>query len=110
VLVAANGDLRRTLFRSLTEDEWLVLEADNSHQVLELFKVHSRPIHLLLMDTRVGGPSFTGELKPYSPYTEVVYLTHAGDREHPDALTPEGALAKAKELLRKLLIRAAAVA
>jgi DNA-binding response OmpR family regulator len=67
-LVAEEDDeLRSALSNSLRQDGYLVLEAHDVPSVLGIARVHSRPIHLLLIDVSIDNHTLAALRKPYRP-------------------------------------------
>ena len=100
VLVAGNNqETRRPLVHSLRQ-ECLVLEADTVSRVLDVVKIHSRPIHVLLLDVSMGDPALAALVQRYRSGMQVLFVTGSSGEAAQDALPRDGALAKARELLK----------
>jgi len=101
VLVAAdNGEKRQPLVCGLRQDNCLVLEADSLGRVLDVVKVHSRPIHLLLLDVQIGDAAWATLLNRYRPDMQILFVMSSSHEVRTEALPPHAALAKARELLK----------
>jgi CheY-like chemotaxis protein len=99
ILVAEEDDeLRYALAHNLGHDGYLVLEAPDWPSALGIARVHSRPIHLLLID--VGMDNHTALLKQYRPEMRVFFVTRHPHEGLRDALAPETALAKVRAFFK----------
>ena len=87
------------MVHSLRQDNCLVLEADSLSRVLDVVKVHSRPIHVLLLDVSIGDLALAALVQRYRSGIQVLFVTKSSSQAPHDALPPDGALAKARELL-----------
>ena len=66
LVVTADGELRQTLLRRLEEKRCLVLQANDEDAAFRVTLVHSRPIHILLVDVSVDRFGTLAErLEPY---------------------------------------------
>src|SRR5437868_11548544 len=65
-----DGELRQLLVDRLHQDDFLVLEADSSRRVLDVVIRHSRPIHVLLLETGIGDREFEALLKRFRSYMQ----------------------------------------
>ncbi|HTS66265.1 MAG TPA: hypothetical protein VMH28_29780 [Candidatus Acidoferrales bacterium] len=99
LIAAADAEMRRLLAGSFRGDECLVLEADSRDGAFEIVRVHSRPIHVLLLDFQIAGPDWAAGLKRYRSDMQVLIVT--------EELSPAAALQRARELLRLPKRRAA---
>jgi len=100
VLVAAvDREMRQQLVRSFPGDKCLVLEADTKVRLVEVVTVHSRPIHILLLDVDLGCSAWASKLKCYKSCMQVLLVAKRSNQWRSDVLSPEWALAKAKGLL-----------
>lgn len=84
----------------LEEDKYHILTAHSWDEALHFAKTHSRHIHLLLADDSRDGHVLAETLKPYRPHMRVLYVTVQSNTNRLEALEPESAAAKARELLR----------
>ena len=84
----------------LEEDKYHVLTARSWDEALHFAKTHSRQIHLLLAEDSRDGNVLAETLKPYRPHMRVLYVTVQSNRGPREALEPESAAAKIRELLR----------
>jgi DNA-binding response OmpR family regulator len=92
--------LRRCLAGGLRQDDYLVLEAGSTEELLRVVIRHSRPIQVLLLDVRIGGPELSSLLNQYRAQMKILIVTESGSSEDPAALAPESALKYAREILR----------
>lgn len=98
ILIAApNSDARRWLVNSLTDDNYLVLEADCDREVLRIATVHSRPIHVLLLDNHLIDEALMKRLQHIRPQAQIVILGQEADAGAPSTVA---VLAKARQLLK----------
>ena len=89
VLVVRDDDgLAGRLVDCLRSEDYNVLEADSAH-VLDVVRVHSRPIHLLLVDESMN--SHVPILKTFQSELQVVFVKKP--------INLEGILARVRQLL-----------
>jgi CheY-like chemotaxis protein len=75
ILVAEReGDVRKALVLMLQNDGYLVLEADDEIEAIEIARVHSRPIHLLLTGEDLDSRTLAATLKHFRPQMEVLFV------------------------------------
>jgi DNA-binding NtrC family response regulator len=84
----------------LEADKYHILTAHSWDEVLHFAKTHSRQIHLLLAEDSRDGHVLAETVKPYRPHMRVLYVTAQSNTNGREALEPEGAAAKVRELLR----------
>jgi CheY-like chemotaxis protein len=65
ILVVGQDERLATLTEGLRFDGYLVLVAENYHDALSVVTVHSRQIHLLLVDGSMGASNLAAILKPF---------------------------------------------
>ncbi len=100
VLIAVNEDgLCRALLRDLQHQGYLVLVAQDGPQAIEIARVHSRSIHLMLTDESTEGRTLALTIKQYRPDMNVLFINRAASGEGPDLRRSDTALAKVRELL-----------
>ena len=76
VLVAETEDSPRDfLVRTLQQQGYLVLEAQDAAEALEMVKVHSRPIDLMLTEGGPEGRTLAATLQQYRPRMSVVFVS-----------------------------------
>jgi hypothetical protein len=92
-------DLRVSLALELDPARRHVIEADSQHGVLDLVRLHSRPIQVLLLDVMLDNNGFAASLKKYRPDMQVILMTEGFGENSRGAVTPEVALARAQDLL-----------
>ncbi len=88
LLVEDEGQVRRFAARALEALGYVVFEASNGVEALELVKGSAMPIHLLITDVimpDMGGPALVKHLTVLDPATQVLYISgyaeHAVNRE-----------------------------
>jgi CheY-like chemotaxis protein len=99
ILVAAEEDVRKVLLSRLEPDGYLVFEAENEAEALQIVIGQSRPIHILLADVRMNGQNLAAALEPYRPEMVAVFVTALPDAIS-NILDPDKAAAKVRELLK----------
>lgn len=76
ILVAEHENgVRSPLVRHLQHQGYFVLVAHDAAEALEITRVHSRPIHLLLTEDGLDGRTLASTLKQYRPNMHVLFLT-----------------------------------
>jgi len=99
ILVAEDGiSSQNELVRCLQHQGYLVLTARDSAQALEIVKIHSRPIQLMLTGESMRGHTLATTIKQYRPNITILFLTQCADGAAQDPLAPE--LAKVQEILK----------
>jgi CheY-like chemotaxis protein len=106
LLADINGAWCSTVISRLEEDKYHILRAQSWDEALHFAKTHSRQIHLLLTEDNRDGRVLAETLKPYRPHMRIIYVTVQSNRDSGEALEPERAAAKVRELLRPLSIKA----
>ncbi len=107
VLVAEQDDrLRHSLVRSLQALNYLVLEAANGTEALNVVRLHSRPIQLMLTDGGVTGHTLATTLQKYRPDMCVLFFARHTGESAEDFRLSEELLAKIRGLLEPLRKRA----
>ena len=100
ILVAENDDgVRSALVRDLQHLGYFVLAAQDSTEAVEIVRLHSRPIHLMLTDEGLDGRALAATLKQYRPHMLVLFITRYANGEGPDALGAEITVSRVQELL-----------
>lgn len=82
--------MRQALVERLRLDGYLVFEANDKDEALQIVVAQSRRIHILLTDVSTDGSSLAATLHSYRPEMRVV--SFKGD--------PEYVLAKVREILK----------
>jgi CheY-like chemotaxis protein len=95
ILVAGNDGRLRDMIRTLELGGYLVLKALDAADALRIVKVHSRLIHLLLMDVSLNGLALA-ETLTYMPGMQLLVVT--GDLET--------TLAQVRQLLKRPMQKA----
>jgi DNA-binding response OmpR family regulator len=93
LLAEDDNELRKALAHSLRQYGYLVLEAHDGPSALCIARIHSRPIHLLLMDVDIDSHT-SASLRQYRPEMSVLYITRHPHEALQDALDKETVLAK----------------
>jgi DNA-binding response OmpR family regulator len=76
ILVAEHDDgVRSPIVRHLQYHGYFVLVAHDAAEALEITRVHSRPIHLLLTGEGLDGRTLAATLKQYRPHMQVLFIT-----------------------------------
>jgi len=100
ILVAEeDGGLREVLVRNLQQQGYLVLEASDGAEALDIARVHSRRIHLMLTDGDADGRTLAATLKQYRPDMQVLFVTRHAKESVRDLLAPDQALNRVRELV-----------
>jgi hypothetical protein len=100
LLADVNGGWSSAVISRLEEDKYHILKAPSWDEALHFAKTHSRQIHLLLAEDSRDGHILADTLRPYRPHMRVIYVTVQSNRDPHEALEPESAAAKVRELLR----------
>jgi hypothetical protein len=74
LIVFEDREPRDSLIRNLRHKDYLVLEAQNAVQALEIVVRHSRRIHLLLAEESNEARVMAATLKPYRPDMNVIHI------------------------------------
>ena len=100
VLLAGGDDsIRGLLFQNLNGQGCLVLTALTGSQAVEIARVHSRPIHVLLAEDGSEGRTLVATVKRYRPNIQVLFVARCLEECVPGVLPPEGAVSKVQEIL-----------
>jgi DNA-binding response OmpR family regulator len=99
LLAEDDNELRNALAHSLRQYGYLVLEAHDGPGALAIARIHSRPIHLLLIDVDMDDHTSVF-LKLYRPETSVMHITRHPNEALQDALGQETVLAKVQEFFK----------
>jgi PAS domain S-box-containing protein len=78
LLVEDDADVRRVIGRILQKQGYVVLEAGNGKEALQLVQAHNRHIHLLVTDVvmpEMNGRELAETLTALHPETRVLYIT-----------------------------------
>jgi hypothetical protein len=98
IVASLDGSLRSFLRRNLAQGFRHVLEADGENCLLDLIKLHSRPIQVLLIDIRMDNRGLVASLRNYRPNMAVIPVSEHLQGQLRGALTPQAALMKAEGL------------
>jgi DNA-binding NtrC family response regulator len=74
LLVKPECGERDLLIRKLHAQGYLVLVAEDAAQALDAVRIHSRPIHVMLIDEGQAGQSLASLVKPYRRTMDVLYM------------------------------------
>ena len=105
VLIAADdAGLRDALSQDLQHDGYLVLTARMDSEAIEIVRVHSRAIDLMLIDEGAGGRTLATTLKQYRPDIKILFLTQCSPGSSPDASRSGRVVARVRELLATAVV------
>lgn len=90
--------LRTTLVQLLEHQGYLVLQAQDEDEALQIARVHSRPIQLMLATESLDDRTLAAKIKMYRPGMDVLFLAHGLNGENPDLTAPE--MAKVQSILK----------
>lgn len=100
ILVAdLDSESRDWLVSRLRQHGYFVLEARDDGEALELVKIHSRPIHLMLTGGSPNSRNLAASLKPYRPQMCVFFVSRNANEKTPDLLPPDLVLEKVQEIV-----------
>ena len=102
ILVAHCNARSEGLVESLQRQGFLVLTAGDGAEAVEIARVHSRPIHVMVAEEGMNSRSLAATLKQYRPQMRVLFLTQFTTGDRPDLASIDMALAKVRELLDPL--------
>src|SRR5690242_10414728 len=90
-VLAAELDTRYRdhLMGGLRKRGYIVLEARDSGEALDRIRIHSRHIHVLLVNGDPGGRDLAATLKPYRPDMEIMFVSTNESAADPDVLSPD---------------------
>jgi hypothetical protein len=74
LIVHEDGKFRDGLIRRIDPNGYLVLEAQDAAEALDVAIRHSRNIHVLLADDTDDARVMAAKLKPYQPLMNVIYI------------------------------------
>ena len=101
VLVVEDNEAVRSYVRSMLETQgYVLLEAGDSEEAVQLTENHAGPIHLLLTDVvmpRMSGPELAARLRPQHPEAKVLYMSGYTD----NAIADHGVLDPGTYFLQK---------
>ena len=101
ILVAEDDDVvQSTLVQELRHEGYFVLVAHDGPEAIEIARVHSRPIQILLTVESRDGRTLAATLKQYRPNMRSLFITRWADDEAEDLLRSDSALLKVRELLK----------
>jgi hypothetical protein len=98
VAVCANG-LAKPLTLDLLSQGYFVLEARNEVDALEVVKIHSRPIHLMLADGNPQGRALAATVKQYRRQISIVFVAGHAQAGDGDLFSPNQAVMRVRELV-----------
>lgn len=99
ILVTENsGRVRRALLQNLQHQGYFVLQAQDQVDAIEIARVHSRPIQLMLAAESIDDRSLVARIKMYRPCMDVLFLAYGFNPENADLLAPE--IAKVQAILK----------
>jgi CheY-like chemotaxis protein len=74
LIVHEDKGFRDVLTRNFQPNGYLVLEAEDAAEALDVAVRHSRRIHLLLADDTDDARDMAAKLNPYQPFMKVLYI------------------------------------
>jgi CheY-like chemotaxis protein len=92
-VVHDNQEFREALCRNLERKGYLVLEAENATEAVDIAVRHSRRIHLLLADDNDEARVLMAKLRPYRRFLIAMYVS--------TDLEPDSILAEVSKVLRR---------
>ena len=109
LLVEDEGAVRAALHRLLARQGYMVLEAADGEEALEIWRARGRDVDLVLTDLampRLGGLALAGRLRAMRPELPVVLMTaYAGEAADSRAELPPGAPLLQKPVRSDALLR-----
>src|SRR3954447_6395961 len=78
---------------------YLVLEAHSETEALEIARLHSRPIQVMLADEDTSSRSLAEKLRLYRPHLRPFFIDWNATENHDDALAPHLVQRKLREIL-----------
>ena len=102
LVVVDDAELRHALVRSLQQNGYFILEEYNAASALHILRIHSRPVHLMLLSKSISGGVLASALKQYRPETKVLLVAQRQDELLHDVVTPENVLARVREFFKRL--------
>ena len=98
ILLADDDDeLRCALVEAIRREGYLVLEAHDRASALHAVQVHSRRIHMLLIDASLCDSAWAELLKQYRPDMRIVLLARHPQEMRPDAWLADSVVPKVRE-------------
>ena len=100
LVVEDEASVRNLVITVLDRQGYVILEAPEGAQALEVSQRHEGPIHLLLTDTvmpGMGGAELAAQLASLRPDTKVVFMSGYTD----DAIVRHGVLSEGTAFLQK---------
>jgi DNA-binding response OmpR family regulator len=95
LVITEDSEFRRTLVRLLQQEGYLVLEADDNDTALHIARLHSRPIHFVLIHACMNHGVLASMLKQYRRESTILLVTeHNNERLSDDVSTPDTVLPK----------------
>ena len=100
--VALRDSSYGSLVESLRRAGCLVLEAHDAASALEAVRMHSRTIHLMLIDSSIESRTLAAALKRFRPRMRVLFVARDRTEETTPAVTSyDDALDRVWEILRE---------
>jgi ActR/RegA family two-component response regulator len=100
VLIVQDDDgVRASLAQDLRDLGYLVLPARIVSEAVEIARIHSRPIQVLLTDEDESGRLLAATLRQYRPNIQVVFLTRCAAVGVGGKLMSESVVAQVRDLL-----------
>ena len=78
---------------------YLVLECHDRPEAVEIARLHSRPIHIMLMDDNGQNRDLASMLLKYRPQMRILFINWAATESQRDTLAPHMVLRRVQEIL-----------
>src|SRR5262249_15596821 len=89
----------QTFVYALQHRGYLVLESQSDAETLELVRLQSRSIHVMITDEGTDGRSLAQRLRPFRPQMQVLFVNWDASENTEDTIAPRLALPKVEEIL-----------
>ena|SRR5438045_3401940 len=90
---------RDTFVVGLQHQGYVVLEAHSETEAVEIARLHSRPIHIMLIDGDVCGRSLSAKLSRYRTSMTTLFINWSTTENEHDTLAPHLVPRKIREIL-----------
>ena len=102
ILVVERDSRLDGLVKSLQQMGCLILRAADGPEAIEIVRVHSRPIHLMVAVENVNSRSLSATLLPYRPHMQILFVARMVHTESAELSSFERALVRIQEILDRL--------
>ena len=100
ILVAGSALRHRDIFADLKREGYVVLECHNESEALDIARIHSRPIHVMLVDGDRYGRDLGSKLIPYRPHMRILFINSTATENDRDELAPHLVVDRLRELFK----------